>query len=67
MPVGGHFVLGPKEAALVTRESLKPRFVIPIHYGTNPLMVGTPAQYIEALGSTSTKVYPLKPGDKVEF
>ena len=67
MPVGGHFVLGPKEAALVTREWLKPRFVIPIHYGTNPLMVGTPAQYMEALGSTSTKVYPLKPGDKVEF
>ena len=67
MPVGGHFVLGPKEAALVTREYLKPRFVIPIHYGTNPVMTGTAAQYQEALGATSTKVYPLKQGEKVEF
>ena len=60
-------MLGPKEAALVTREYLKPRFVIPIHYGTNPVMTGTPAQYQEALGATTTKVYPLKQGEKVEF
>jgi L-ascorbate metabolism protein UlaG (beta-lactamase superfamily) len=67
IPVGGHFVLTPTDAAMVTRDWLKPRFAIPIHYGTNPLMVGTPAQYVDALGSTSTKVYSLKPGEKVEF
>ena len=60
-------MLGPKEAALVTREYLKPRFVIPIHYGTTPVMTGTPAQYQELLGATATKVYPLKQGEKVEF
>ncbi len=67
IPVGGHFVLGPQEAAMVTRDWLKPRYAIPIHYGTNPLMKGTAQQYVDALGSTPTKVFPLKPGDKVEF
>jgi L-ascorbate metabolism protein UlaG (beta-lactamase superfamily) len=67
IPIGGHFVLGPKEAALVTREYLKPKYAIPIHYATNPFLVGTPAQYMEALGTTSTKVFPINPGDKLEF
>jgi hypothetical protein len=40
---------------------------IPIHSGTNPLLVGTPAQFQEALGSGTTKVFPVNPGDKVEF
>jgi L-ascorbate metabolism protein UlaG (beta-lactamase superfamily) len=67
MPIGGHYVMSPKEAALVTRDFLKPKFVIPMHYGTNPLLAGTPAQYAEALGSTPTKVMPLNPGEKAEF
>lgn len=46
---------------------LKPRFAIPIHYGTFPLLKGVPAQYIDALGTTSTKVVVLKPGEKAEF
>ena len=67
IPIGGHFVMGPKEAALVTKEFLKPKYAIPMHYGTNPLLAGTPAQYQEALGTTSTKVFPMNPGDKLEF
>jgi L-ascorbate metabolism protein UlaG (beta-lactamase superfamily) len=68
IPIGGHFVMGPKEAALATKEYLKPKYAIPIHYGTNPLLVGTPAQYQEALGTASgTKVFPINPGDKLEF
>lgn len=67
IPIGGHFVLNPKEAAMVTREYLKPKYVIPMHYGTSPFLVGTPAQYIEALGSKSSKVFDMTPGDKIEF
>lgn len=67
IPIGGHFVMAPKEAALVTKEMLKPRFAIPIHYGTTPQLKGTPEEYISALGKTSTKVFPINPGDKLEF
>ncbi len=67
IPIGGHFTMDPKDAAFATREWLKPRFAIPIHYGTFPPLKGTPAQYVEALGQASTKVFPINPGDKLEF
>ncbi len=67
IPIGGHFVMDPKAAAYATREWIKPKFAIPNHYGTNALLKGTPAEYIEALGKTSTKVFVINPGEKVEF
>jgi len=67
IPIGGHFVLSPKDAAYVTKKFLKPKFAIPIHYATIPQLKGTPEEYIQALGKSSTKVFPIKPGDKLEF
>lgn len=67
IPIGGHFVMDPKDAAYATREYLKPRYVIPIHYGTNPMLKGTPEEYVEALGELSTEVLRLKPGETVRF
>jgi len=67
IPIGGHFVLDPKTAAYATKEWLKPSFAIPIHYGTIPQLKGTPEEYVQALGSTSTKVMVLQPGDKTKF
>jgi len=67
MPIGGHFVMDPVDAAYATREWLKPKFVIPMHYGTTPLLKGTPQEYVAALGKTSTTVYAISPGDKLDF
>jgi L-ascorbate metabolism protein UlaG (beta-lactamase superfamily) len=67
IPIGGHFVMDPKDAAYATREWLKPKFAIPIHYATIPQLKGTPAEYIDALGKTPTKVFAINPGDKLEF
>ena len=67
IPIGGHFVMSPKDAAYATREWLKPKFAIPMHYGTIPVLKGTPQEYTQALGSTPTKVMVLQPGDKVTF
>jgi L-ascorbate metabolism protein UlaG (beta-lactamase superfamily) len=67
MPIGGHFVMDPQDAAYATKEWLKPKFVIPMHYGTFPVLKGTPQEYLAALGQTSTKVFPINPGDKLEF
>ena len=64
---GGQFVMNPVDAAYATREWIKPAVAIPIHYGTTPALVGTPEEYMAALGTSSTKVMPLKPGDNVEF
>jgi L-ascorbate metabolism protein UlaG (beta-lactamase superfamily) len=68
IPIGGaQFMMNPVDAAYATNNFLKPKFAIPMHYGTNPVQVGTPEEYIKALGKTTTKVFPMNPGDKVEF
>ena len=67
IPIGGHFVMSPKDAAYATKEHFKAKFAIPMHYGTNPYLKGMPKEYMDALGSASTKVFPINPGDKLTF
>jgi len=67
IPIGGHFVMDPKDAAYATKEWLKPKFAVPMHYGTIPQLKGTPEEYIAALGKTATKVMVINPGDKLTF
>src|SRR6266850_683892 len=67
VPIGGHFVLNPRDAAFVTREWIKPQFAVPMHYGTIPVLKGTPQEYLEALGASPTKVLVMQPGDRVMF
>ncbi len=68
MPIGGgQFVMNPQMAAMVTKEFIKPKAVIPMHYLTNPGLPGTPADYVKALGTTDVKVHAINPGDTVEF
>ncbi len=67
IPIGGHFVMSPKDAAYAIREWLKPKYAVPIHFGTIPQLKGTPQEFIQALGSVPTKVIVMNPGDKIEF
>jgi L-ascorbate metabolism protein UlaG (beta-lactamase superfamily) len=50
LPIGGHFTMDPSGAALAA-ELLGVRHVLPMHYGTFPLLAGTPAQLREALAA----------------
>lgn len=63
IPIGGHFVMSPKDAAVAT-EMIRPRFAIPI---PSPQLEGTPQEYLQALGTTTVKVFPISPGDKLTF
>ena len=65
LPIGSHYVMSPAEAALACR-MLKPRWVIPMHYGTFPVLTGTPEELIERLQGEDITVIPLKPGETVE-
>ena len=67
IPVGGHFVMSPKDAAYATRHYLKPKYAIPMHYGTNPNLKGTPEEYSAALGKSTTRVLNLKFWETVKF
>jgi L-ascorbate metabolism protein UlaG (beta-lactamase superfamily) len=68
MPIGGgQFVMNPADAAFAARDLIKARAVIPMHYGTNPGLPGTPAEFIKALGASPVKVLAIQPGETVEF
>jgi L-ascorbate metabolism protein UlaG (beta-lactamase superfamily) len=59
LPVGDHFTMGPEEAAFAAR-MLKVREIIPMHYGTFPLLHGQPEQLAEKLSGSGIQVLRLK-------
>jgi L-ascorbate metabolism protein UlaG (beta-lactamase superfamily) len=67
LPIGGHFTMGPREAALAA-ELLGVKHVIPIHYGTFPILAGTPDQLRSELaerGLGDVEVHAPEPGGSV--
>ena len=48
--IGDHFTMGPDRAAEATA-LVQPEKVAPMHYGTFPVLTGTPAQFAAALKS----------------
>ena len=67
LPIGGHFTMGPREAALATG-LLGVEDVVPIHYGTFPILAGTPADLRTALderGLRNVRVHAPEPGGTV--
>jgi L-ascorbate metabolism protein UlaG (beta-lactamase superfamily) len=67
IPIGGHFVMSPADAAYAVTNYLKPKFALPIHYGTIPVLRGTPAEFAAALGGDANKMLKVNPGEKVDF
>lgn len=67
MPIGGHYVTSPKDAAYATTKYLKPKHVIPMHFGTNPLLKGTVAEFKDALSAAKKKVVDTQPGETKAF
>ena len=67
IPIGGHFVMSPADAAYAVKNYLKPKFALPIHYGTIPVLRGTPEEFAAALGGDASKMLKVNPGEKVDF
>ncbi len=65
--IGGHFTMGPEGAAYAVRELIKPKQVIPIHYGTYPVINRTPAEFKKALGDTPVEMLDVVPGQALRF
>ena len=64
LPIGDHFTMGPREAA-VALELLGVRRCVPCHYGTFPLLRGTPDE-LRALAPGVDVVAP-EPGETIEL
>jgi L-ascorbate metabolism protein UlaG (beta-lactamase superfamily) len=62
LPIGGHFTMDPREAA-VACELLGVQRVLPCHYGTFPLLAGTPDQLKERAPGVDVQV--IDPGESL--
>ena len=61
LPIGGHFTMGPREAALAVK-FLGAKTILPLHFGTFPPLTGTPKQ-LAALVDKGVTVVDWKPGE----
>jgi L-ascorbate metabolism protein UlaG (beta-lactamase superfamily) len=65
LPIGDHYTMDPRQAAEAIR-LLGVDCVIPIHYGTWPILTGTPEQLREHTQNIkSLKIMAIKPGESV--
>lgn len=63
LPIGGFYTMDPRRAAKAV-QLLGVKTVVPMHFGTFPILAGTPAQLQQAVGS-GVQVLDVKPGDTV--
>ena len=65
LPIGGHFTMGPREAAYAIR-LLGVHHVLPTHYGTYPVLTGTPEALRELTQDIAgMEIHALKPGESI--
>ena len=62
LPIGDHYTMGPREAAYAC-SLLKPNSVIPMHFGTFPVLTGTPAELSKL--ARGVQVVEMKPGQTI--
>ena len=62
LPIGDHYTMGPREAAYACK-LLKPKTVIPMHYGTFPVLTGTPADLRKL--APEVEVREMTPGETI--
>jgi len=60
LPIGGHYTMGPKEAAVAV-ELVGAPIIVPLHFGTFPPLTGTPDE-LAALVGKDVEVARLVPG-----
>ncbi|HEY7970854.1 MAG TPA: hypothetical protein VID95_12720, partial [Candidatus Limnocylindrales bacterium] len=67
LPIGGHYTMDPAAAALAI-ELLGVKDVAPMHYGTFPILTGTPDELRAALaarGLGGVEIHLAEPGGRL--
>ena len=67
-PIGDRFTMDPSDAAAAVK-LVRPKIAIPVHWGTCPLLTGTPEDFTEQVKrqDTDTEVRTLQPGEAFIF
>lgn len=64
LPIGDLFTMGPQEAAYACH-LLKPKAIIPIHWGTWPILTGKPNELKKLVEGMGIEVVEMKPGQTI--
>ena len=68
LPIGGFYTMDPVQAALAVK-LIRPKYVIPMHYDTWPVIENDPKkfEYLVKKQTKKTKVVILKPGETLDL
>lgn len=68
LPIGSVFVMDPVQASFAV-QMLRPKKVVPMHYGTFPALVGDPDDFVRLVGENSpeVEVCVLDPGQDIKI
>lgn len=64
LPIGDHYTMGPRLAA-VAAKLVGAKTVLPIHFGTFPALIGTPAALEKELAGSGITVLHTEPGKEL--
>ena len=65
LPIGDHFTMGPREAAYAA-QLLNVPAIVPMHYGTFPLLTGTPDALRELTKDQTVEIVELQLGETLD-
>jgi L-ascorbate metabolism protein UlaG (beta-lactamase superfamily) len=65
LPIGDHFTMGPAAAAKAA-DFLGVRQIVPMHYGTFPMLTGTPEELKKLVEPRGIEVLVLQPGETAQ-
>jgi L-ascorbate metabolism protein UlaG (beta-lactamase superfamily) len=60
LPIGDHYTMDPRQAAYAA-ELLQPKAIIPMHFGTFPVLTGKPSELKKF--AEGVEVHEMKPGE----
>ena len=69
LPIGGHYTMGPREAARAI-ELIGTKLVLPLHWGTFPILAGNPEALraeLAARGLGDVTVLTPEPGETIDL
>lgn len=66
LPIGSHFTMDPNEAAYACK-LLRPHYVVPMHYGTWPVLTGTAEEFAKLMkDQPDVKLIVMNPGETID-
>ena len=67
VPIGDRFTMSPQTAALAVKRFFHFETVVPIHFGTFPLLTGKAADFVSGLEGSSTKALVPQAGVAIDL